>query len=175
MIAGHADVNKINMWARFENAERAYYFSRRMADWTQDSDKVPSMEGNQAIQGWAAGIAEMLLQSHASCCLSKDPQDMPRDAGGEISLLPALPNQWPEGYVKGLRARGGFTVDIQWKDGKLCEAIVHSKLGGRCHVRYRSPVKVDDGSFAVKTKTVEPSVIQFYTAAGKSYMVRPVE
>ncbi|MDC0935737.1 glycoside hydrolase family 95 protein [Pirellulales bacterium] len=175
VIAGHTDVNKINMWARFEDPQRAYFFARRMAPWTQDSEKVPSMEGNQAIQGWAAGIAEMLLQSHASCCLSKDPQDIPLDAGGEIRLLPALPNEWPDGYVKGLRARGGFTVDIQWKDGKLDEAVVYSKLGGKCYVRYESPVEVKDGSFAVDINAVEPSVIHFDTAAGKSYFIRPVE
>ena len=175
MIAGHTDVNKINMWARFEDSQRAYSFARRMAPWTQDSDKVPSMEGNQAIQGWAAGIAEMLLQSHASCCLSKDPQDIPLDAGGEISLLPAIPKQWPSGYVNGLRARGGFTLDFQWKDGKLREATIYSKLGGRCHVRYRSPVKVHGDSIAIDIKTVEPSVIQFDTKAGESYHITPIE
>ena len=74
--------------------------------------------------GYAAGVCEMLLQSHV----------------GEIQLLPALPKAWPTGNVKGLCARGGFVVDMDWKDGKLIEARITSNLGGTIPVRYGDKV-----------------------------------
>jgi alpha-L-fucosidase 2 len=67
----------------------------------------------------------MLLQSHA----------------GEIHLLPALPSAWPAGRVSGLRARGGFDVELEWTDGTLTQATLVSRLGNRARVRYREHVR----------------------------------
>ena len=78
--------------------------------------------------GGAAGIAEMLVQSHA----------------GEIHLLPALPAAWPDGEVKGLRVRGGFTLDLQWKNGQLESAVIHPGFRNEATIRYGEKVREVD-------------------------------
>ena len=84
--------------------------------------------------GGCAGVAEMLLQSHAHSTGSGQ--------GSELHLLPALPKAWPTGRVEGLRARGGFEVGIAWKDGQLASATIRSTVGGPCRVRTKSPCRV---------------------------------
>src|SRR5690606_24907396 len=74
--------------------------------------------------GGAAGIAEMLLQSHA----------------GEVHILPALPREWTRGYVRGLRAREGFEVDIEWDGGALQRVTIYSR--GQSVCRVRTPVAI---------------------------------
>ena len=78
--------------------------------------------------GAASGVAEMLLQSHVKT------GDGPSDY--RIDLLPALPSAWPTGRVTGLRARGGFEVDLAWAEGKLTAATLRSRLGRPAVVRY---------------------------------------
>ena len=92
--------------------------------------------------GATAGVAEMLLQSH----LTAD-----RGAKGEvriIDLLPALPKAWPRGSMSGLCARGGFEVDLEWKDGVLTKAVIRSRLGNPCVIRcagHEMEVKTERG------------------------------
>ncbi len=99
----------------------------------------------------------MLLQSH----------------GGEIHLLPALPEAWTAGHVKGLRARGGFEIDMQWEQGALSKAIIRADINGLCQLRAGVPVTVKHGDKVIKTDEIADGVIAFSTEQAQAYLVVP--
>jgi alpha-L-fucosidase 2 len=141
------DVGWSNAWktcffARMHDGEQAHWYLSRLVGRNAFPNllngcwpgRVFQIDGNY---GGTAGIAEMLLQSHA----------------GEVHLLPALPKAWPAGHLKGLRAGGGFEVDIVWKAGKLTKVRIQSLIGNTCKVRYGD------------------KVIEIKTKPGKSYIL----
>lgn len=118
---------KINFWARLQDGDRAYkligeLFNGSILKNLFDSCPPFQIDGNF---GYTAGVAEMLLQSQT----------------GVIELLPALPTAWPTGIVTGLRARGGFTVDIEWKDGKVTDCRITSSEPREVKVRVNGELK----------------------------------
>ncbi len=170
---------KLCFWARLGDGDHAEILLHRLLkptgavgyNMTNGGGTYPNLfDAHPPFQidgnfGATAGIAEMLMQSH---------QELPNQ-DFTVSLLPALPSKWKEGTVKGLKARGGTQVDIQWKDGKLVSALLKAPSWTNNHIRLRTlaPVEVWMGSSKVEVKNEEEGISLFTIPKGKSVTIKP--
>jgi alpha-L-fucosidase 2 len=151
----------INFWARLEDAEKAYENLRLLLIKSTlpnlfDNHPPFQIDGNF---GGIAGIMEMLLQSH---------QD-------ELTLFPALPAAWDKGSIRGIRARGGYELELEWNNGVLEQGVIKAGHDGVCRVRcMRSsgPLTVEANGKQVQF-TETDSVLEFEAAAGAVYVIKP--
>ena len=186
---------RMNLWARLGDGDRAYQLFTRLLRPTDDSSFNMSNGGGSYANlfdahppfqidgnfGGCAGIAEMLLQSHEQPAGDSDQRSAVSGPQAEryiIHLLPALPAAWPSGRVTGLRARAGFEVDIEWRDGILKSAFVRSQRGGPCCVRCSAAAGlrlrvVADEAAAPTLLTTPAETVAFVTAAGHVYRLTP--
>ncbi|WP_153801098.1 glycoside hydrolase family 95 protein [Foetidibacter luteolus] len=159
---------KVNFWARLLDGDHAYKLYRNLLRLTKETatdygshggaypnlfDAHPPFQIDGNFAG-TAGVAEMLLQSQ----------------NNELHLLPAIPAKWASGSVKGLRARGGFEVSINWNNQLVQNAVITSLNGGVCNIRTANKVGVK-GISAKATNTASGYVLSFNTEKGKKYEV----
>ncbi|MFO1076190.1 MAG: glycoside hydrolase family 95 protein [Planctomycetota bacterium] len=153
---GWSSAWKAACWARLGDGDRALanlvHGAREYATDSLFSVCSSAMQVDGAL-GDPAAIAEMLLQSHE----------------GELALLPALPQAWGAGEVTGLRARGGFGVDLAWRDGAVVRAVIASALGGPCRIRSAVRFTVRRAGEAVAVVQTAPDLLEFATVAGERY------
>jgi len=143
------------MWLRFGEAEEAYKHHQYQLKYGMKANFFGDACQLDATFGSSAVVAEMLLQSHTST----------------IDLLPALPKHWHTGSVSGLRARGSFEIDMQWKAGKLMIATVKSNEGALCRLKLPTSAKVYFRGKIVKLIRNDNNSLEFATKKGNVYEI----
>jgi alpha-L-fucosidase 2 len=157
---------KINVWARLHDGNHAHKLIREQltltgvegTNYANGGGTYPNLlDAHPPFQidgnfGGTSGMIEMLLQSH----------------DGVLHVFPALPDEWSSGVVTGLKARGGFIIDIEWKGGKITELKINSALGGNCRILVHQQLRS-----AALTKATGENKNPFYQSAQVSSAVGP--
>lgn len=158
---------KINFWGRLLDGNHAYLLLRQLLHYTSEMETnyqegggtYPDfLDAHPPFQidgnfGGTSGIAEMLIQSHL----------------GEIHLLAALPDAWKAGQIKGLCARGGYEVDMNWENHQLASARIKATIGGMCKVRSARPVMLTGTKIKSVRAAKDGYLVSFPTEKGKVY------
>ncbi|HBE03301.1 MAG: hypothetical protein A2096_04115 [Spirochaetes bacterium GWF1_41_5] len=147
-----------HFWARLQDGNNAWKTLERIVKEFSLPNLFSTAHGNPQvgdIEGLSSAIAEMLIQSH----------------DGEIHLLPALPDVWTDGEVRGLRARTGFEIDIQWKNGKLDKAYISSGADRICRFRTKESVRIQCSGTAVEFAKTSGNVYTFKVIKNMKYLI----
>jgi alpha-L-fucosidase 2 len=143
------------MYLRLGDAEEAYKHLQYQLKYGLKTNFWGGAYQLDCTYGSSAVVAEMLLQSHT----------------GALHLLPALPRAWPEGFVSGLRGRGGFEVELKWNDHRLREAKIVSVNGNNCKLLVKNGVKVYSKGKEVQLKKNADNTVEFGTKKGEVYKI----